>query len=459
MSLLRDLVALRDPLYRQQVSLSQQRRFKPDRVDEIYRLDRQGLTALQQSENISYGINLCSKAIARLKKSQLEPTNKGPALSLEEAVENRLSPESLEGQTVNQLQELSKELGGRRKAVQEERRRLEEALKGCLSELGNVLRPGCPVSRDEEGNATLRSWGEPLASKFSTGHYQVMKRLGLDMSDRVVRNFGHRSYFLTGQLLRLKQALVQYACDFLTEAGYLSVEVPVLINGEGMADIAQLSDFDSELYRVQDGEQTRYLIATSEQSMVAYHRDRTLYPKQLPLRYSSISSCFRREAGNSGRDMTGIFRVHQFEKVEQFCVSSPDESDRTMEEMIGNAERFYQSLGIPYRVVNIASGALNNAAALKYDLEGWFPVANSYRELVSCSNCTDFQARKINCRVMGPEQQFSYPHMLNSTLCAVTRTLCVICETYQTESGVVVPAPLRPYLGGMAELPFQSKEG
>jgi len=190
-----------------------------------------------------------------------------------------------------------------------------------------------------------------------------------------------------------------------------------------------------------------------------------LDPKILPLRYAGVSTCFRKEAGASGRDVRGIFRVHQFEKIEQFCITDPESSWQMHEEMLKVAEEFLQSLGIPYRVVNIVSGELNNAAAKKYDIEGWLPSfeqdgpSHSFRELVSCSNCTDYQSRSLEIRyATGESKDKLYVHMLNSTLCATTRIISVILENYQTPDGINVPEVLQRYMDDVKFIPFVTKE-
>ena len=205
---------------------------------------------------------------------------------------------------------------------------------------------------------------------------------------------GHRGYFLTNDGIDLNQALITYALQFLRKKGYKNLQPPFMMNKDAMAKTAQLSQFDEELYKVIADEEEKYLIATSEQPISAYHSGEWFESPetQLPLRYAGYSTCFRKEAGSAGRDMWGIFRVHQFEKVEQFCITSPEKSWEMFDQMIANSEEFYQSLGIPYRVVAIVSGALNLAAAQKYDLEAWFPFQGEYKELVSCSNCTDYRA-------------------------------------------------------------------
>jgi len=226
---------------------------------------------------------------------------------------------------------------------------------------------------------------------------------------------------------------------------------------EVMQEVAQLSQFDEELYKVvckndkpdEPSDEEKYLIATSEQAIAAFHRDEWIAAERLPIRYGGISTCFRQEAGSHGRDTRGIFRVHQFEKVEQFCITSPhdNESWKMFEEMIGNAEEFNKRLGIPYRIVNIVSGELNNAASKKFDLEAWFPGSGKFRELVSCSNCLDYQSRRLKIRYGQTKKETSeYVHMLNATMCATTRTICAILENYQTDDGILIPEVLKPLM-------------
>jgi seryl-tRNA synthetase len=219
---------------------------------------------------------------------------------------------------------------------------------------------------------------------------------------------------------------------------------------EIMGETAQLSDFDDQLYKIEGDPEPYYLIATAEQPISCMYRNEWLEKHELPIKYSGISPCFRKEAGAHGKDTWGIFRVHQFEKVEQFCITTAEESWAMHEEMIKVSEEFYQNLNLPYRVINIVSGALNDAAAKKYDLEAWFPGYDAFRELVSCSNCTDYQSRSINIRLRTDKKQTEekkFVHMLNGTLCATERTLCCILENYQTVDGVRVPEPLIPFVG------------
>lgn len=202
-----------------------------------------------------------------------------------------------------------------------------------------------------------------------------------------------------------------------------------------------------------------YLIATSEQPISSYYMNETLEKKELPIKFGGVSTCFRKEAGAHGKDTWGVFRVHQFEKVEQFCITAPEDSWTMLETMRETSEEFYKSLKLPYRVINIVSGELNDAAAKKYDLEAWFPGYDAYRELVSCSNCTDYQSRGLEIRLGSKKksaegQNKEYVHMLNGTLVACQRTLSCILENYQTPEGVVVPDVLQPYMGGLKLIPY-----
>lgn len=208
--------------------------------------------------------------------------------------------------------------------------------------------------------------------------------------------------------------------SFLRKREYTLLQTPLFMKKEIMAETAQLEQFDEELYKITAHDQDKYLIATSEQPISAFHRNEWINPHDLPLKYGGYSTCFRKEAGAHGKDTWGIYRVHEFQKIEQFIFCKPEESEKIFEEMIACCEEFYQSLNIPYRIVSIVSGALNNAASIKYDLEAWFPAYESYKELASCSNCTDYQSRNLEIRYGNKktDKEKKYVHCLNSTLCA-----------------------------------------
>lgn len=390
---------------------------------------------------------------------------------------------------VSQLREMQQKI----KDQEAELPVLEGKRDELLNRIGNVVDPEVPISKDEDadnlviclspeppelvGNPSLIP--SPLGSLEYTlpetkpmTHDELLWRIGGYEPVRGQNVGGHRAYFLTNAGVLLNQALINYGIAFLRERGYNVVQPPFLMNKDVMASIAQLDDFDEQLYKVSgktdDPEASeKYLIATSEQPMCAYHKGEWIEPGTLPLRYAGISTCFRKEAGSSGKDIRGIFRVHQFEKIEQFCLTADDfeVSQAEHKRMLECAKDFYNSLGIGYRVVCLVSAELNDAAVKKYDLEGWFPGQQTYRELVSCSNCTDYQARGVGVRCGGKPQKSSgnkpdltvrasYCHMLNSTLCATGRGICCLLETYQKEDGVVVPEVLRPFMGGTDFLPF-----
>ncbi|GMM37199.1 serine--tRNA ligase [Saccharomycopsis crataegensis] len=348
---------------------------------------------------------------------------------------------------------------------------VDKQLRWKVNQVGNIVHKSVVVSNDEENNELVRTWlpkgveevgdlatatGKPAA----LSHHEVLLRLDGYDPERGARIVGHRGFFLRNAGVFLNQAMINYGLSFLAKKNYTCLQAPVMMNKDVMAKTAQLSDFDEELYKVLDGDDEKYLIATSEQPISAYHAGEWFESpaEQLPIRYAGYSSCFRREAGSHGKDAWGIFRVHAFEKIEQFVLTEPENSWEEFDRMIGNSEEFYQSLGLPYRVVGIVSGELNNAAAKKYDLEAWFPFQKEYKELVSCSNCTDYQSRNLEIR-SGVKKAASakkeYVHCLNSTLCATERALCCILENYQTEDGIIVPEVLRKYIPGEPEfLPF-----
>ena len=358
-----------------------------------------------------------------------------------------------------------------KKSFIEQEQKADADLRNKVNQVGNIVHKSVVESQDEDNNELVRTWKpESLAeigsiasctgAEAKLSHHEILLRLDGYDPERGVRIVGHRGYFLRNYGVFLNQALINYGLSFLAKNDYTPLQAPVMMNKEVMAKTAQLSQFDEELYKVMDGDDEKYLIATSEQPISAYHAGEWFESpqEQLPVRYAGYSSCFRREAGSHGKDAWGIFRVHAFEKIEQFVLTEPEKSWEEFDRMIGLSEEFYKSLGLPYRVVGIVSGELNNAAAKKYDLEAWFPYQKEYKELVSCSNCTDYQSRnlEIRCGIKQQNQtEKKYVHCLNSTLSATQRALCCILENYQTEDGLVIPEVLRRYIPGEPEfIPF-----
>merc|ERR1711974_378540 len=320
---------------------------------------------------------------------------------------------------------------------------------------------------EDADNRVERTWGD-IEGRKKYSHFDLIHMIGGVDTERGAVTSGGRGYYLMGPAVFLQQGLIQLALQVLYSKGYSPLYTPFFMKKEVMKEVAQLSQFDDELYKVVgkgsevEGDKTvseKYLIATPEQPIAAFHRDEWISEKQLPIKYAGISSCFRQEVGSHGRDTRGIFRVHQFEKIEQFMITSPHDNSswEAMDHMINNAEDFYKALGIPYRIVCIVSGALNNAAAKKLDLEAWYPGSGSFRELCSCSNCTDYQSRRLLIRFGQTKKmndKVDFCHMLNATMCASTRVICCILENNQTDEGIVVPELLRPYMGGVDFLKF-----
>ena len=420
---------------------SERRRFNAEAglVDKVISLDREWCKLVGDVDSKKKEKNDLNKQVGKLKKAK------------EDASELMAKSKALSGEIV----EMEKRLAAAR-----------EELDKYLPQIGNIVHDSVPVSNDEHAdNEIVNKWGEfrtaPESGDFEyQSHAQLLWRIGGYEPERGVSTAGHRAYYLTGPGVMLNQSLISYALGYLNKRGYTAIQPPYFMNKNVMAGVAQLSQFDEELYKVTGDGEEKYLIATSEQPICAFHQGDWISPKKLPIKYAGMSTCFRKEAGKHGKDTWGIFRVHQFDKIEQFCITSPDddESWKMHEEMRQIAEDYLQSLGLPYQVVNIVSGELNNAAAKKYDIEAWFPAYKECKELVSCSNCLDYQSRAVETRFGNKQKgkEKKYVHMLNSTLCALTRTICCILENYQTKDGVVVPEALRPLMG-TDFLPFVRK--
>ena len=326
-----------------------------------------------------------------------------------------------------------------------------------LRSLPNVMHDSVPVGDSDEDNVELRAWGGTPRHDFeAASHVDLLESLDLADLERAARAAGARFHYAKGDLVMLGRALEFFALQHLQAKGYTPIEPPYMLRREAVEGAVDLADFEDVIYRVEAGKGAAkddapelFLIATSEHPLAALHMGEILDKESLPLRYAGVSPCFRKEAGAHGKDTKGIFRVHQFSKVEQFIFSDHEGSWDLHEELIANAEALYQALGIPYRVVLICTGDLGTVASKKYDIEAWMPVQGAYREVVSCSHCTDYQARRYNTRTWdAPGQPTRFVHTLNSTAIAVQRTLVAILENFQQADGsVVVPEVLRPFVG------------
>lgn len=312
----------------------------------------------------------------------------------------------------------------------------------------NLIDESVPVGRDGTANVEERRWGDiPRFGFEAKNHIDLSERLGLVDLERAAKVSGARFYYLKGDLVGLNHALIQYALDFLGSKGYIPVQPPYMINRDSMEGAVIAEDFEEAIYKVE--KEDLFLIGTSEHAIAAMHSDEILDGKRLPMRYAGVSPCFRKEAGAHGKDQKGIFRVHQFEKIEQFVYARPEDSKREHERMLAAAEEFYQSLEIPYRVMLLSSADMGKVSAKTWDIEAWMAGQNAYREIVSCSNCWEYQARRLKIRFRDrTNEDTRYVHTLNSTLVATTRVLVSIMENLQTRDGHIgIPKVLRRYVG------------
>ena len=312
----------------------------------------------------------------------------------------------------------------------------------------NLIHESVPIGADATANKEIRKWGNVPKFDFQIqDHIDLSDDLDFVDLERAAKVSGARFYYLKNELVRLNQALINFALDFLVEKNYSLIQPPYLINKKSMEGAVIAEDFEDVIYKIQD--EDLYLIGTSEHAMAAMHSSEIIEGSLLPIRYAGVSPCFRKEAGAHGKDQKGIFRVHQFEKVEQFVFSRPEESWNEHEKMIQTAEEFYQKLEIPHKVMLLSSGDMGKVSAKTYDIEAWMAGQNAYREIVSCSNCLDYQARRLKIRFRDKtNEDTQYLHTLNSTLVATSRVLVSILENFQTKDGHInVPKALQNYIG------------
>ena len=337
--------------------------------------------------------------------------------------------------------------------TESEATQIEVKFNQLMMTLPNLLHETVPVGKDEKDNVVVRQNGEIMRPSFNPkDHIDLAITLDLLDLSRAAKVSGARFYFLKNELVKMNQALINFALDFLLERNYTLIQPPYMIRKEPMVGSVILNDFEDVIYKIED--EDLYMIGTSEHAIAGMHLDEILEGIKLPIRYAGFSSCFRKEAGAHGRDMKGIFRVHQFEKVEQFIYCRPEESWREHERMLALSEEFFKQLGIPYRVMLLCSGDMGKISAKTYDIEAWMAGQNAYREIVSCSNCLDYQARRLGIRFRDKtNEETRLVHTLNSTLVATERTMVAILENFQTEKGSVeVPKVLQKYMGGLKEI-------
>lgn len=350
---------------------------------------------------------------------------------------------------LDEMKKVSEELT----KLEEQQTNIENKYSRLAFTIPNLIHESVPIGTDETANKEIRKWGKIPEFDFKINdHIDISESLDLVDLERAAKVAGARFYYLKNDLVRLNQSLIHYGLDYLAKKGYALVQPPYMINRESMEGAVIADDFEEVIYKV-DGEDL-YMIGTSEHAMAAMHSKEIIEGKDLPLRYAGVSPCFRKEAGAHGRDQKGIFRVHQFDKIEQFIFSRPEDSWKEHEKMLSTAEEFYQNLEIPHKVILLSSGDMGKVSAKTYDIEAWMAGQNAYREIVSCSNCLDYQARRLKIRFRDKtNEDTQYLHTLNSTLIATTRVLVAIMENFQTKDGHIrIPDVLQSYMGNQKEI-------
>ena len=405
---------------------SEKKRFKdPTNAEKTLEYDKKWREVLQRIQDLRKERNDISAHIAGFKKE-------GETKKVQDAIDT------------------SKEIKAKIDKLETQQLEFLEQREEYRYAVGNILHDSVPTGETEEFNEIIRSIGEIKKFEFKPrSHVDLISLIDGADTKKAAEVVGSRFYYLKGDIVLLNLALLKFALDKLVSKNYIPMWTPFFTKHEVMKAAAELAEFEDQLYKI-EGEDL-YMIATSEQTLAAYHYNEIINPEILPLKYAGISSCFRREAGSHGKDTLGIFRVHRFEKVEQFIFCRPEDSWKYHEELLSNSEEIYKELELPYRIVNIASGELNDNAGKKYDLEAWFPASETYRELVSCSNCLDYQARKLKIRMgkVGATQVKEILHTLNSTAIATERTICCILENYQNKDhSITIPKVLQNYMNG-----------
>ena len=397
-----------------------------DAIDEIIRLDNAWKKSRYDADQLRRLRNEAARGIAEAKKS-----------GKNDEMQRILAEVSSLGEQIDKLGIKADEMEKERDALR--------------MKVPNILHESVPIGENEDGKTLHSKYGNKKEYPFNpkTHNELVDQNKWVDLP-RAAKIAGSRFYFLKGDLARMELALQQYAVDFLNSKGYTFVQPPVMMNREAYEGVTDLGDFETVMYNVQP--EGFYTIATSEHPLTAMFMDEVIEPSLLPLKMVGVSPCFRREVGAHGQSDKGIWRVHQFTKIEQIIICKPEESWQLHEELLNNCVELWNSLDIHYQVVNICTGDMGTVASKKYDLEAWLPGVGKYKEVVSCSNCTDYQANRLRMRFRTPDGNDSV-HTLNSTAVATTRALVAIIEQNQTDDGKVhIPKVLQPYMQGQKML-------
>jgi len=354
------------------------------------------------------------------------------------------------GALVEEMRAVSRQI----KEMDEDIRTIEDKLNSILMAIPNVPHPTVPIGPDDSANRVERRWGEPRRFEFEPRpHWEIGEKLGILDFERAAKVTGARFTFYKGAGARLERALINFMLDLHTEEhGYTEILPPFMVNRDSMTGTGQLPKFEEDMFHLEGPDY--FLIPTAEVPVTNIHRDEILNEEDLPIYYAAYSPCFRAEAGAYGRDTRGLIRQHQFNKVEMVKFTHPDTSYEELEKLTANAERVLQLLGLPYQVVCLSTGDMGFSSAKTYDLEVWLPSCAMYREISSCSNFEDFQARRANIRFRPRDKgKPQYVHTLNGSGLAIGRTVAAILENYQEEDGsVTIPEALRPYMGGLERI-------
>jgi len=399
------------------------RNSSPELVDEILKIDAEWRKLTSEVNNLKAERNNLSKLVAKAKAEKDE-------VKAREVIEK------------------SKEIGEKIKKIEEVQKELEEKILNIALNIPNIPAEDVPIGKDETENVEVRRWGEPRKFEFEPkAHWDLGPDLGLMDFERAAKLSGSRFTVMYGYLARLERALVQFMLDVHTkEHGYTEVWLPHLVKRQTMTWTGQLPKFEEEAYNTSKDD--LFLIPTAEVPLAALHAQEVLTEKELPKKYTAFTPCYRREAGSYGKDVRGMIRQHQFDKVELVWVTSPERSFEDLEQLTKDAERILQLLELPYRVISLCTGDLGFAAAKTYDLEVWLPSYNAYKEISSCSNDTDFQARRANIRYRGKDNKLHFVHTLNGSGIAIGRALVAVIENYQNPDGsITIPKVLIPYMG------------
>ena len=396
----------------------------PKQIDEIIALDEKRREFIQKADELKAKRNQLSKAVAKLKSTGKK----------EEAAKNI---------------EESKDIGNKIKEFDDQLRETEGKQEDLISQLPNIPSEKVPVGKDEKSNKEIMKWGDPRTFHFDPKpHWEIGPELGMMDFERASKMSGARFVVLSDRIARLERALINFMLDYQTEKnGYSEINIPYLVKRDTMFATGQLPKFEEEAYKTTPDDM--FLIPTAEVFLAGMHKDEILEESVLPKKYCAYSACFRREAGSYGKDVRGMIRVHQFEKVELVKYTKPEDSYDELEKLTNDAESILRELDLPYRKLLLCTGDMGFGSAKTYDLEVWLPSYKSYKEISSCSNDTDFQARRANMRYRNKENKLEYLHTLNGSGLAVGRTLVAILENYQNKDGTVtVPEVLRGYMGG-----------